>query len=197
MKKCELLFQESIQIKQKIIASGALQCVERMGIQAALAIQKERKIMLCGNGGSASDAQHLTAELLIRLRPSINRKSIPAISLHMDASTLTACSNDYSFNYIFSRPLSALGQKHDILVVISTSGNSKNILEALKLAKQKKIFSIAFLGKKGGKAKILCDLPIIVESNITARIQEAHIFLGHYILEGVETKLLKNKNFFI
>jgi D-sedoheptulose 7-phosphate isomerase len=160
-------------------------------------ILKNKKIFFCGNGGSASDAQHLTAELLIRLRPNINRKSIPAISLHMDASTLTACSNDYSFNYIFSRPLSALGQKHDILVVISTSGNSKNILEALKLAKKKKIFSIAFLGKKGGKAKILCDLPIIVESNITARIQEAHIFLGHYILEGVETKLLKNKNFFI
>jgi len=160
-------------------------------------ILKGKKIFFCGNGGSASDAQHLTAELLIRLRPNINRKSIPAICLHMDASTLTACSNDYSFNYIFSRPLSALGQKHDILVVISTSGNSKNILEALKLAKKKKIFSIAFLGKKGGKAKILCDVPIIVDSNITARIQEAHIFLGHYILEGVETKLLKNKNFFI
>ena len=160
-------------------------------------ILKNKKIFFCGNGGSASDAQHLTAELLIRLRPNLNRKSIPAICLQMDTSTLTACSNDYSFNYIFSRPLSALGQKNDVLVVISTSGNSKNIIEVLKLAKKKKIFSIAFLGSKGGKAKILCDLPIIVESNITARIQEAHIFLGHYILEEVETKLLKNKNFFI
>ena len=99
-------------------------------------ILKNKKIFFCGNGGSASDAQHLTAEMLIRLRPNVNRKSIPAICLHMDPSTLTACSNDYSYNEVFSRPLSALGQKGDILIVISTSGESKNIIKALQTAKK-------------------------------------------------------------
>ena len=113
----------------------------------------------------------------------------------MDPSTLTACSNDYSYNEVFSRPLSALGQKGDILIVISTSGESKNIIKALQTAKKMKIFTIGFLGKNGGKAKKFCDLPIIVRSKITARIQEAHIFLGHYILEEVENSLIKNKKF--
>jgi len=185
---------ESIIVKKSLLEQEKFILSARDKIYQS--ILKNKKIFFCGNGGSASDAQHLTAELLIRLRPNINRKSIAAICLNMDTSTLTACSNDYSFNYIFSRPLSALGKKNDVLVVISTSGNSKNIIEVLKLAKKKKIFSIAFLGNKGGKAKKYCDLPIIVGSKITARIQETHIFLGHYILEEVETKLLKNKKFF-
>ena len=157
------------------------------------AILDQKKIFFCGNGGSAADAQHLTAELLIRLRPTVNRKPIPAICLQMDSSTITACSNDFSFNEVFSRPLTALGRKGDVLIAISTSGKSKNILKVLKKAKEMKIFSICFLGNNGGNAKKLCDLPIIVKSNITARIQEAHIFLGHYILEQVETNLLENK----
>ena len=156
-------------------------------------ILDQKKIFFCGNGGSAADAQHLTAELLIRLRPKVNRKPIPAICLQMDSSTITACSNDFSFHEIFSRPLSALGHKGDVLIAISTSGKSKNILKVLKEAKKMKIFSICFLGENGGSAKKLCDLPIVVKSNVTARIQEAHIFLGHYILEQVENSLLKNK----
>ncbi len=156
-------------------------------------ITKKKKIFFCGNGGSASDAQHLTAELLIRLRPKVNRRSIPAICLHMDASTLTACSNDYSYDDVFSRPLSALGNSGDILIAISTSGNSKNILKVLKEARKKNIYSIGFLGKNGGSAKKFCNLPILVKSEITARIQEAHIFLGHHILEKVENKLIQNK----
>ena len=158
-------------------------------------ISKKNKILFCGNGGSASDAQHLAAELLIRLRPNVNRKSMPAMSLVMDTSTLTACSNDYSYNDIFSRPLSAFGKNGDILVVISTSGESKNIIKVLKTAKKMKIFSIGFLGKNGGQAKKFCDLPIIIKSNITARIQESHIFLGHYILEQVENILIKTKSY--
>jgi D-sedoheptulose 7-phosphate isomerase len=156
-------------------------------------IIKEKKIFFCGNGGSASDAQHLTAELLIRLRPKVNRRSIPAICLHMDSSTITACSNDYSYDDVFSRPLSALGKSGDILIVISTSGNSKNILKVLKEARKKNIYSIGFLGNSGGRAKKLCHLPILVKSKVTARIQETHIFLGHHILEQVENKLIKNK----
>lgn len=150
------------------------------------------KIFLCGNGGSAADAQHLAAEFLIRLRPNVNRIPIPAISLAMDTSTLTACGNDYDFKYIFSRSLDALSNKgKDVLIVISTSGNSKNIIEALKAAKKNKILSIGFFGKTGGKAKKYCDMPLNVESNKVARIQESHIFLGHYIFEEVEKLIIK------
>ena len=154
-------------------------------------LRNKGKIIFCGNGGSAADAQHLTAELLVRLRPHVNRKSIPAVSLCMDSSTLTACGNDYNFEKIFSRPLEALGEKKDILIVISTSGNSKNIIEVLKVAKKKNLFSIGFLGFKGGKAKKYCDLSLIVPSTTVSRIQETHIFLGHIILEMVEKKLFK------
>ena len=151
------------------------------------------KIMLCGNGGSAADAQHLAAEFLIRLKPNLNRNPIPAITLAQDTSTITACGNDFKYEHQFSRCLEALGKKEDVLIAISTSGNSKNIINVLNKAKKKKIFSIGFLGKKGGKAKKLCNLPLIIESSITARIQEAHIFLGHYIFEQVEKNLLEKK----
>lgn len=157
-------------------------------------LQKKGKILFCGNGGSAADAQHLAAELLIRLRPKVNRNSIPAISLCMDTSTLTACGNDYSYDYIFSRPFNALANKDDILIVISTSGNSKNIINVLKTAKKKRIKSIGFLGSNGGAARKYCDIKLIVDSNNVARIQESHIFLGHFILESVENLLLKKNS---
>ena len=152
------------------------------------------KIFLCGNGGSAADAQHLAAEFLIRLRPNINRNPIPAISLAMDSSTLTACGNDYDFKYIFSRNLEALANKEkDVLIAISTSGNSQNIIEVLKTAKKKKISSIGFFGKTGGKAIKYCDMPLNIASNKVARIQECHIFLGHYIFERLENLIIKKK----
>ena len=152
------------------------------------------KIMLCGNGGSAADAQHLAAEFVVRLKPKFNRKPIPAISLAQDTSTITACGNDFSFDIQFSRSLDALGKKEDILIIISTSGNSKNIINVLKAARKKRIFSIGFLGNRGGKSKKLCNIPLVVNSNNTARIQEAHIFLGHFIFESVENKLFNKKN---
>ena len=148
------------------------------------------KIFLCGNGGSAADAQHLAAEFLVRLRPKINRKPIPAISLATDVSTITACANDYSFNDVFSRNLEALGCPKDVLIAISTSGQSKNILKVLKTANKKKILSIAFLGDKGGKAIKHANISLLIKSKITARIQESHILLGHYIFEEVEKKFL-------
>jgi D-sedoheptulose 7-phosphate isomerase len=154
-------------------------------------LKKGGKLLFCGNGGSAADAQHLAAEFLIRLRPKINRAPLAAISLAQDTSTLTACGNDYSFDDIFLRPFQAISSKNDILICISTSGNSKNIIKVLKEAKRKKILSMAFLGNNGGKAKKLCDKPLVVNSNITARIQECHIFLGHFILESVERKILR------
>ena len=149
-------------------------------------LKKGGKILFCGNGGSAADAQHLAAEFIVRLRPHVNRSPIPALTLVQDTSTITACGNDYSFNDIFVRPFKALAKKNDILICISTSGNSKNILKVLNEAKKMKIFSICFLGKGGGKAKKIANKSLIVSSNNTARIQECHIFLGHFILEKVE-----------
>ena len=182
--------QENILVKKRldnlIIKKKILQCINVIYNSLSL----DGKILLCGNGGSAADAQHLAAEFLVRLRPDVNRKPFPAISLAMDVSTITACANDYSFNNLFSRNLDAIGKKNDILVALSTSGNSENILDVLKMAKKKGIFSVAFLGNSGGKAKNLSDLSIIVPSKSTARIQEAHIFLGHIIFEQVEDLLI-------
>ncbi len=150
------------------------------------------KILLCGNGGSAADAQHLAAEFLIRLRPKVNRHPIPAISLCTDTSMLTACGNDYKFEDIFLRPFKALSKKNDILLAISTSGNSKNIIKVLNQAKKDKITTIGFLGNNGGKAKKFCNYKIVVDSKNTARTQEAHIFLGHFIFTSVENLVLKS-----
>ena len=154
-------------------------------------LRKGGKILFCGNGGSAADAQHLAAEFIVRLRPHINRKPIPALTLAQDTSTLTACGNDYSFEDIFLRPFQALANKDDILFCISTSGNSKNTLKVLKEAKRKKIYSVCFLGKNGGKARKICDKALIISSQDTARIQECHIFLGHFILEKIEDLMIK------
>jgi D-sedoheptulose 7-phosphate isomerase len=153
-------------------------------------LKKGGKILFCGNGGSAADAQHLAAEFIVRLRPHINRNPIPALTLAQDTSTLTACGNDYSFDDIFLRPFQAIAKKNDILICISTSGNSKNILKVLKEAKKAKIYSVCFLGKGGGRAKKISNKPLVISSNNTARIQECHIFLGHFILEKIEDLIL-------
>lgn len=178
-KKSLLLIQDKINFAIKII-------FKKLSIGG--------KILLCGNGGSAADAQHLAAEFLVRLNPKINRHPISAMTLATDISTLTACGNDFSFKKVFARNLEALGSKDDILIVISTSGNSKNILEAIKVARKKKIYSIGFFGNKGGKAKKITNLSLIVKSNNVARIQETHILLGHYIFDQVEKKILNKKN---
>ena len=151
------------------------------------------KLMLCGNGGSAADAQHLSAEYLVRLRPNVNRKPIPAISLAQDTSTLTACGNDYDFSDVFKRPFQALAKKNYVLIAITTSGNSSNIIKVLKDAHSKKITTLGFLGGSGGKCKKFCDIKLIVPSKSTARIQECHIFLGHFIFEQVEKLILKEQ----
>ncbi len=181
--------QHSVELKLSLekLSSKIFKSIETI----SKSLKNNKKIFFCGNGGSSADAQHLAAELLIRLRPNVNRKSLPAISLALDTSTMTACGNDYKFDYIFSRPLEGLGNKGDVLVAISTSGNSKNIINVLKTAKAKGIKTIGFLGNKGGKAKKYCDIDLVVPSNVTARIQECHIFLGHYILEKTENRLFQ------
>ena len=159
----------------------------------AFTLKRDGKIFICGNGGSAADAQHLAAEFLVRLRPKINRRPLPVISLAMDTSTITACANDYGFENLFSRNLQALASSNDMLICISTSGNSKNIVKVLKLAKKIKVLSVSFLGSDGGVAKNFSDINLIVPSKITARIQECHIFLGHFIFESLENEIFFKK----
>ena len=183
--------QENINIHQDMIkmSKDIIDVIENIKKK----LKKGGKLLFCGNGGSAADAQHLAAEFIVRLRPHVNRNPIPAISLAQDTSTLAACSNDYSFDDIFLRPFQALAKKNDILFGISTSGNSKNILNVLKEAKKRDIYSVCFLGKGGGKAKKLASKSLVIQSNNTARIQECHIFLGHFILEKVEDHLILKK----
>ena len=182
--------KENIAVKKKLIK---LEPEINEAISTITNVLKNNgKILICGNGGSAADAQHLAAEFLIRLRPKVNRKPYPVMSLAMDTSTLTACGNDLGFEKIFSRNLEAFANKKDLLLAISTSGKSKNIINVLKKAKEKKIKSIALLGSGGGTAKNFSNLKIIVPSNNTARIQEGHIFIGHYIFEQVENNLIKS-----
>ncbi len=190
--KVKLTFQESISVKEQIIDNKSYEILVEAGDIISNSISNGGKLLLCGNGGSAADAQHLAAEFLIRLTSDVNRESIPALSLAQDTSTLTACINDYGADDVFKRVFSALSSKGDILLVITTSGNSKNIIETLKMAKSKGIYSIGFLGNDGGKALTFCDSAFIVPSNITARIQESHITAGHALLQYVEDSLIED-----
>lgn len=156
------------------------------------ALKDGNKIMLCGNGGSAADAQHISTEFVVRLRSDFNRKSLPAIALTTNTSLLTACANDYGFTEIFARQVEAIGNKGDYLVGISTSGNSENIFKAIKRAKENNIDTILITGKDGGKIKNIVDKSIIIANYNTARIQEAHITVGHILCLLIE-KLYFNK----
>ncbi len=187
-------FEDSISVKAKIIDQKIYEVLIEAGDAIAKSISQGGKLMICGNGGSAADAQHLVAEFLIRLTSDVNREGIPAISLAQDSSTLTACLNDYGPDVIFKRVMSALAQEGDVLLAISTSGNSKNIIEALKYAKSRGIYSLGFLGGNGGKALQYCDTSFIVPSSLTARIQESHITAGHTLLQYVEDILIEQGN---
>ena len=142
------------------------------------------KLIMAGNGGSASDAMHIVAELVGRFQ--IERKPYNAICLNSNISSITAISNDYSYDSIFSRQLMGIGKKGDVFIGISTSGNSKNIIEAFKKAKELNIFCVCLTGFNGGKSTELCDLSILVPSSVTARIQECHILIGHILCDLVE-----------
>ena len=190
-KKVIKTFEDSISVKQQIIEDGSYEVLLEAGDIIADSIAGGGKLLLCGNGGSAADAQHLAAEFLVRLTSDINRESIPALSLAQDTSTLTACINDYGSDHIFKRVFSGLSSKGDTLLAITTSGNSKNIIETLKMARDKEIFSLGFLGNGGGEALSYCDKAFVVPSKITARIQESHITAGHALLQYIEDSLLE------
>jgi D-sedoheptulose 7-phosphate isomerase len=145
------------------------------------------KLLLCGNGGSAADCQHIAAEFTGRFVHE--RRPLPAIALSTDTSALTCIGNDYSFDDVFSRQLLALGGPRDCLLGISTSGNSRNVLKAVAAARELGMLTIALSGRDGGALKAACDCSIVVPSDVTARIQEAHILIGHTICGGVEQQL--------
>lgn len=146
------------------------------------------KILIFGNGGSAADAQHMAAELVVRLISSFEREAIPALALTVDSSLLTACSNDYGYEYVFSRQLEAFGQEGDIAIGISTSGNSGNVVKAFEVARERGVKTVLMSGESGGKLKDLADLAILVPSEVTSHIQECHIACIHMICEIIERK---------
>jgi D-sedoheptulose 7-phosphate isomerase len=154
------------------------------------AIRAGNKLIFCGNGGSAADAQHLATELVIRLRGGVARQSWPAITLAMDTSAVTAAVNDFGVDEMFARPLQGLGRAGDVLFGITTSGKSANVLGALRAAREMGIVSVGLLGGDGGPALPLCDLAIVVPETETARVQECHITLGHAILTLLEDRLV-------
>jgi D-sedoheptulose 7-phosphate isomerase len=186
-------FQESRNVKKDIIDNGEYKKIILMANIIAKSIQNGNKLLICGNGGSAADAQHLAAELLIRLKPLNNREGIPAIALTMDTSTITACGNDFGYEVLFERMVETIGVKGDVLLGITTSGNSKNVNRALTSAKENGIVCFGFLGSGGGSSSQLCDQFFLVPSSDTARIQESHITAGHVLMELIENILIESK----
>ena len=156
------------------------------------AFQNDRKLMLCGNGGSAADAQHIAAEFVNRFL--LDRHPLPAMALTTDTSIITSVANDYSYEEVFSKQIQALGVEGDILLAISTSGNSNNILSAIRTAKGKGLYTVGLIGGDGGKMLTLVDLPLVVVSNETPRVQETHILAGHLICELVEYVLFQKNS---
>jgi D-sedoheptulose 7-phosphate isomerase len=186
--KIKSLISASIDVKKQVLADENLQQTIATTIDViTTAFQNGNKVLFCGNGGSAADAQHLAAEFSGRFYK--DRKALPSEALHCNTSYLTAVANDYSYDVIYSRLVEGICVEGDVLVGLSTSGNSKNILNAFAAAKEKKVITIGFTGASGGKMKDACDYLINVPSNDTPRIQESHILIGHIICELVEAKI--------
>ena len=150
----------------------------------ASAFLRDRKLLICGNGGSAADAQHMAAEFVNRFQ--LERPPLPAMALTTDTSVITSIGNDYSFEHVFSKQVKALGVEGDVLLVISTSGNSKNILSVVKTGNKQGLYTAGLLGNDGGKLADMVDMALIVRSDVTARIQEAHILAEHMICHLVD-----------
>lgn len=180
--------KESAETKQKVADQCLPEILKAIDIVIE-ALNNKKKILLCGNGGSAADAQHLATEFVIRLSPKIQRRGLPAIALTTDSSMLTAGANDIGYDNVFARSVEALGQDGDVLIGISTSGNSESVNNAFRMARGKKMATIGLLGKDGGKAKGMVDLAIVVPSDDTQRIQEGHITIGHIIFQEVEQEM--------
>lgn len=177
---------ESIQIKEDIMRTGISQILDITQIIIDC-LKKSGKVMLFGNGGSAADCQHIAAELIGRFKK--DRNGLPAIALTTDTSILTSIANDYGYEIVFAKQIEALGQKNDVAIGISTSGKAKNVAAGIKQAKKMGIKTVALSGGDGGELAKLADTSLLVPSSVTARIQEAHITIGHIICELVEQEL--------
>lgn len=184
------IIAESIAVKQQILNDAALQnTVQQITDAVVAAFEAGHKVMFCGNGSSAADAQHLAAEFSGRFYK--NRRALPSDALHCNSSYLTAVANDYSYDDIYSRLVDGTMEKGDVLIGISTSGNSPNIVKAFETARSKGITTVGFTGATGGKMKDLSDYLLNIPSTITPRIQESHILLGHIICELTEAAIFK------
>lgn len=193
MEKIKNIIAGSIDVKNKILLDDKiLQTVKDCVYTLVTAFKNGNKVLFCGNGGSAADAQHLAAEFSGRFYK--DRDALPAEALHSNTSYLTAVANDYGYDVVYSRIIKGIGQKGDVLVGLSTSGNSKNIINAFEAAKEKGMTTIAFTGDSGGKLKATVDFLINVPSNDTPRIQESHIMLGHIICQLVEEQYFETTN---
>ena len=182
--------ESSIGLKEKIKSEEFLEKIVRLADELTDCIRSGGKILLCGNGGSAADCQHIAGELVVRLNSDSRREALPAIALTVNPSVVTAAANDFGFERIFSRQVEALGRNSDCLLCITTSGNSPNLLLACEAAKKKGLKAFALLGKGGGKLKDLVDFSLIVPSDDTQRIQEVHITIGHILVLLIEKNLM-------
>ena len=179
------IIQASIATKQIILEDEQLIArIKEAADRITLALKNGNKLLFCGNGGSAADAQHLAAEFSGRFYK--DRKALPAEALHVNTSYLTAVANDYSFDVVYSRLVDGIGVAGDVLIGLSTSGNSRNIINALNTAEEKNLFTIGFTGASGGEMKNVCQILLNVPSDDTPRIQESHIMIGHIICQLVE-----------
>ncbi len=185
MEKIKQLIQSSIDAKQQLLENEALlRTIRDCSHIITDAFRNGKRVYLCGNGGSASDAQHIAAEFTGRFY--LDRKALPAEALHCNSSYMTAVANDYSYDVVYARLVEGIMNEGDILIGLSTSGNSTNIVKAIEMAKTKGVITIGFTGQKGGKMRELCNFLIDVPSNDTPRIQECHILVGHIVCQLVE-----------
>jgi D-sedoheptulose 7-phosphate isomerase len=185
--KIQSIIRTSISVKEEFLKQDSLvTTLENIVEAVTLAFKQGNRVYFCGNGGSAADAQHLAAEFSGRFYT--DRKALPAEALHCNTSYMTAVANDYSYDVIYSRLIDGIGNAGDVLIGLSTSGNSTNIVNALEVAKEKKMITVGLTGSGGGKMKTICDFLINVPSDDTPRIQESHIMAGHIICELVEAK---------
>lgn len=179
----EKILEESLKVKETFIRENILKLI-LLAEKISEAFTSDRKLLICGNGGSAADAQHIAAEFVNRFQ--MERPPLPAMALTTDTSIITSVANDYSFDEVFSKQVKALGLEGDVLLAISTSGDSKNIIAAVNDARSQGLYTAAFLGKQGGKLAKLVAVALVANSEVTARAQEAHILAGHILCQLVD-----------
>lgn len=184
--KIKKAIKDSIKTKEKLSGARFVDIINNISAEVVNCLKRSNKVLVAGNGGSAADANHFAAELSGKFE-NPKRQSLSALSLVANPSVITAIGNDFGFDQIFSRQIEGLGRKGDVFVAISTSGNSANLVKALRTCRRLGLFAIGLLGRNGGKMKSLCDLVLVVPSATTARVQEAHLLIYHLICQAVDT----------